>query len=391
MEIDRVEISEFIRNHHNEDVATLRLKYTLPWQRFAIVQIEARHKCAAKLPSYVANEGFLFPSTVVAEQATNEIIAKFHASLFEVCDKVVDLTAGLCVDAMEISKNCHVDAIEINEEYFHINRANIETLGADVEIINADSAEWVKTMPQYSAAFIDPARRDNSSNRVYSLNDCSPNLLEMIPYLKQKVKFIIVKSSPILNIAEVNKNVEGVSDFWVVSLRNECKELLFKIDFEHKTEEQIIHTINFTADGTQTLSMPLRKDEIERYGIPEAGDYLYEPNSSIMKAMLFDGIYAQYGDMLKIAPNSHLFFSKNAFLNFPGRIFKIREIALFKKGKSLDTIKGTKANVATRNFPLSASELSRKLKIKDGGETYLFGTTLSTKQTVLLVCEKATF
>ena len=122
-----------------------------------------------------------------------------------------------------------------------------------------------------------------------------------------------------------------------------------------------------------------------------AGDYLYEPNSSIMKAMLFDGIYAQYGDMLKIAPNSHLFFSKNAFLNFPGRIFKIREIALFKKGKSLDTIKGTKANVATRNFPLSASELSRKLKIKDGGETYLFGTTLSTKQTVLLVCEKATF
>ena len=226
---------------------------------------------------------------------------------------------------------------------------------------------------------------------MYSLNDCSPNLLEMIPYLKQKVKFIIVKSSPILNIAEVNKNVEGVSDFWVVSLRNECKELLFKIDFEHKTEEQIIHTINFTADGTQTLSMPLRKDEIERYGIPEAGDYLYEPNSSIMKAMLFDGIYAQYGDMLKIAPNSHLFFSKNAFLNFPGRIFKIREIALFKKGKSLDTIKGTKANVATRNFPLSASELSRKLKIKDGGETYLFGTTLSTKQTVLIVCEKATF
>ena len=187
---------------------------------------------------------------------------------------------------------------------------------------------------------------------MYSLNDCSPNLLEMIPYLKQKVKFIIVKSSPILNIAEVNKNVEGVSDFWVVSLRNECKELLFKIDFEHKTEEQIIHTINFTADGTQTLSMPLRKDEIERYGIPEAGDYLYEPNSSIMKAMLFDGIYAQYGDMLKIAPNSHLFFSKNAFLNFPGRIFKIREIALFKKGTSLDTIKGTKANVATRNLPV---------------------------------------
>lgn len=384
------ELFDFIKSHINDDCQTLRLKFTLPWQRFAIDQIEARAKTVRKLPSFLENSKFLFPSTLLAEQATNEVVARFHASLFEQCETVVDLTAGLCIDSHFISHKCRVTAVEVNVDTYAIDKCNITLLGSNIELINDNAETYVKKMPIFDAAFIDPSRRDSHSNRVNVLTDCSPNLLTILPCLKRNVKYLIVKASPLLNTVEVNKQISGISDFWIVSLKNDCKELLFKVDFQTEQTRQMIHTLNFDGNGDcQILSFENTPDKNQVFANPVVGNYLYEPNSSITKVGLYDALILQFKGLAKIAPNSHLFVSNMLFVDFPGRIFKITDIIPFKKQnlKELSS-KFQKLNVAIRNFPLSANELKKNLKMKDGGDHYLFGTTLCDKRAVLILCEK---
>ncbi|MDE6715953.1 MAG: hypothetical protein K2J74_05665, partial [Muribaculaceae bacterium] len=213
-------LQNFIRKNINENPRDLRLKYhgkILDFDvDFAITQIESRQKARHKIPSLLENEWFLFPNSVVAEQCTNEIIARFHASLVNPDSKVLDITAGLCVDSYYISQHSTVTAIEIDKLTAEIDSANMQVLKANVTVINADCVDYINSCnSKFDIIFADPARRDRTSGeRVAAFEDCSPNIIEMQPSLSKLSKYMIIKASPMVDISKGLQELGYVSDVW---------------------------------------------------------------------------------------------------------------------------------------------------------------------------------
>lgn len=387
---------QFISDHIKEDPIKLRLKAQSKELGFdvklAITQIECRQKASKKLKTILMNDKFLFPSTLLSEQCTDEIIAKFHASLFENCTNILDITAGLCIDSYFISlKGIKVTALEMVEESACIDDFNMKNLDADVTVVNSEASEFLKySLEKYDAIYADPARRDSCNKKVFGLEECSPNIIEIIPLLKAKADFVIVKASPMIDISDTLNKIPEITDIWIVGLKNECKELLFKIDFKNQTST-CVHTINFLADNKyQEFNYSLYSNEKSvNFRNPIVGDYMYEPNVCIMKSGAFNQLVKKYPILYAIHDNSHLFLSEEELNNFPGRSFVIEEIIPFKE-KLLKSIglKHPQINVSTRNFRLSSDQLKSKLKVKDGSDKYLFGTTLKDNSPVIIICSR---
>lgn len=389
---------DFIENHKNEDPNKLRLKkfqggLTDSEIRFAIDQIECRQKAEKKIPSILSNKLFLFPTTLLAEQCTDEKIARIHSNLFKGCKTVLDITAGLCIDSFFISSNnIKTTSLEICESTADIDRNNMEMLGAPVSVINADANEFIKNNKCfYDGIFADPARRDNNNSRLYSIEDCSPNIIELIPYLEKQCKFLIVKASPMLDITALTKSIKNIENIWIIGLKNECKEILFKVNFEQEICSIKINTLNILSDNdSQQFSYILNQHKSDfNLRNPQINDFLYEPNCCIMKAGCHNEIQDKFPLLSKISDNSNLYTSSELISSFPGRQFKIIDIIPFK-GKEIKTInkKYPQINVSTRNFILSSENLKKKLKVKDGGEFYLFGTTCDDNKSILIICQK---
>jgi hypothetical protein len=236
-------------------------------------------------------------------------------------------------------------------------------------------------MPHADAIFLDPARRNEHGGRTYDIRDCTPNVLELLPLLMKKADKVILKLSPMFDWRKAVDDLQHVTEVHIVSVDNECKELLLVL---------------------QPMSAPFRLVCVNNdhlFEVPSAfpsqpsalslqPSYLYEPNASIMKAGCFEAVAERYG-IQQVSANSHLFLSSVEIEDFPGRRFQICAISSMNKQELKETMKGIgKANVAVRNFPLSADELRKKLKIKDGGDVYLFATTLSDGQHRLFICRK---
>lgn len=393
------EYKRFIEEYSTADTISLRLKNfaDLPFDKeFAIRQIECRRKAKNKIPELSAS--WLFPTGISIEQCTAETIARFHATLFDGCENVVDFTCGLGIDAYYISKNVgHLTTIDINSAVAETAKYNFKNIGAgNITVINGDSEGYASNIDtRISAAFIDQSRRNGSGTRKYNINDCEPDLKKIISSISGKTGFLIAKTSPMIDITDTLRQFDSITDIWIISLRNECKELLFKFTFQNEEKSTpLIHTLNFETDHrTQYFACKTGNDTPAGticVKEPAEGDLIILPNASIMKAGLFKELCKEYS-LCQISDNSHIFIATTGTqpANFPGKTYKIGRIYSLSKPDIKNLRQTTaSANIACRNFPLSPEELYKRLKIKTGGELYIFATTTCSGKRILLLCEK---
>ncbi len=390
--VDEV-LYDYVAAHAGADALALMLKSEpdLPFdKRFAVMQIECRNKAKAKIPELLANRRFLFPKPVSAEQCTHQQVAKFHASLFDASHHVLDMTMGLGVDSYYIAQRvASLKAVELDPV---ISAAGAHNYG--FEVVNADSVEWLAgSDEQFDAIFIDPARRGKGGARLYGLADCAPNVLGLLPMLKLHTRKLYVKASPMIDVTQTLRDLHPyLTHLWAVSVRNECKELFAILDFTvEKPQGVTLHALNFDAAGAQTFSAAA-DDQVEVPlcgGVPTEGQYLYEPNASVMKIGAYSAVASRF-PVKQVAKNSHLYYGDSYIAEFPGRKFRIDDVVPFS-GKTVKAIgkQSRQLNVATRNFRLSADELKKRLKVRDGGDCYLFATTLADASAVLIFTRKA--
>ena len=430
---------DFIRQHQDDDVrqlAFLGSKYPEVDMPFALDQIRGRKMARVKLPRWASLEGIIYPPHISMEQCSSESTALYKAELAarllglpasssgiemkaENEIEFVDLTGGFGVDFSYIAARLGVKSMYV-ERQAHLceaARENFERLGLKNAIVkNGDGIEvlhsflpkkddaastddslgitydqplsLLKTKLGLKLIFIDPARRDDAGNKVVSLKDCTPDVTVLQEEMLSKADYVIIKLSPMLDWHRAISELSHVREVHIISVNNECKELLLVLSARNMGENLRIYCINdaqsFVCDE---LDMESSQVKIASSTLEEM-QYLYEPNASLMKAGCFGVLSGRY-DARMLSKNSHLFVSQAPIEAFPGRSFRIIAVSSFNKKELKRHLSGiTKANIATRNFPLSVAELRKRLKLKDGGETYIFATTLSDESHVLMITEK---
>ena len=424
---------DFIRQHQDDDVrqlAFLGSKYPEVDMPFALDQIRGRKMARVKLPRWASLEGIIYPSHISMEQCSSESTALYKAELaarlfglpassFSEEIEFVDLTGGFGVDFSYIAARLGVKSMYV-ERQVHLCEAAKENFGRlglknalvkngdGIEVLHSfhpkkkDAASdddslgitydqprsLLKTNLGLKLIFIDPARRDDAGNKVVSLKDCTPDVTVLQEEMLSKADYVIIKLSPMLDWHRAISELSHVREVHIISVNNECKELLLVLSARNMGENLRIYCINdaqsFVCDE---LDMKSSQVKIAPSTLEEM-QYLYEPNASLMKAGCFGVLSGRY-DARMLSKNSHLFVSQAPIEAFPGRSFRIIAVSSFNKKELKRHLSGiTKANIATRNFPLSVAELRKRLKLKDGGETYIFATTLSDESHVLVITEK---
>ena len=431
-------------------LAFLGSKYPEVDMPFALDQIRGRKMARVKLPRWASLEGIIYPPHISMEQCSSESTALYKAELAarllglpasssgtemkaENEIEFVDLTGGFGVDFSYIAARLGVKSMYV-ERQAHLCEAakeNFGRLGLKNAIVkNGDGIEvlhsfhpkkkdaapdddslgitydqprsLLKTNLGLKIIFIDPARRDAAGNKVVSLKDCTPDVTVLQEEMLSKADYVIIKLSPMLDWHRAISELSHVREVHIISVNNECKELLLVLSARNMGEMEAssadgevkhagnlrIYCINdaqsFVCDE---LDMESSQVKIAPSTLEEML-YLYEPNASLMKAGCFGVLSGRY-DARMLSKNSHLFVSREPIAAFPGRSFRIIAVSSFNKKELKRHLSGiTKANIATRNFPLSVAELRKRLKLKDGGETYIFATTLSDESHVLMITEK---
>ena len=430
---------------------------------FALQQIAGWQTARKKIPSWAAIEGIVYPPHLSMEQCSSEQTARYKAGIvsrcggtevrgYEKCDEahdgigfprrrrplvlvpspprthaprnIVDLTGGLGVDfaflaqAMmpaQSSVCCGSAAatatyVEQKPHLCEAARHNFALLGLEhAEVVCADATDYLHQMLPAYLIYIDPARRDTKGARTYAISDCTPNVLEIEQELLDKGEWVLLKLSPMLDwhkaVNDLNTVGDVVREVHIVSVDNECKELLLLLSAQHSSPLTISCVNNdevFCFSGSENGFRGCGGTRVRRYEnqrsaptgkansiegpdgnlvppyprTPAPRHYLYEPNSSVMKAGCFDVLQKRY-DVAALGMNSHLFVSDGFIEDFPGRKFQILAVSSMKRfATNLLPDATPKANIAVRNFPMTAEALRKKLKFKDGGDTYLFGTTI---------------
>ena len=393
----------FVREHRDDDVRQLALRGTKDPEvdlAFALQQIDGRKRALEKLPSWAAVEGIVWPPHLSMEQCSSEQTARYKAEVAGSGGVFVDLTAGFGVDAAFIARGFQkAVAVELQAELCAISSENFKLLGLhQIEVVNGNGVDYLHRMAPADLVFIDPARRDEHGGRTYGIADCTPNVLDFIDELLEKAQRVMIKLSPMLDWRKAVEDIgrQYVSAVHIVSVANECKELLLILG-GGQTDEICVVCVNLLSNGerevfVQTLCLergirPPRPDGHPSYSGGER-KYLFEPNASIMKAGCFEEIVARF-PVTPLHQNSHLFVSDKEVPDFPGRGFVIERITSMNKRELKESLAGiTQANIAVRNFPMSAEELRRRLKLRDGGDIYIFATTVENIGHRLLICRK---
>lgn len=379
----------FILEHQTAPIASIALllsKRPELDKDYILRQINGLQKSKDKLPEWYATEGLQFPVGLSMEQCSSEETAKFKAQLVA-ADKIVDLTGGFGVDSYYLSQKAEkLTYIEQNIELFDLVMQNFACLSANnIEGIATSAEAFLNSSTtHFDLAYIDPARRD-AGKKVFLLEDCSPDIVGLQSQILKIASKILVKTSPLLDIKLALQSLKNVSKVYVIALKNECKELLFLMDSVF-TGIPEISAVNLQKDGIQVFNFNYNQEIAAQASYAAPSNYLYEPNAAILKAGAFQSIALHFG-LTKVAPNSHLYSSDSLVEDFPGRCFHIQRQVPFDI-KAFQKLKINKANLTTRNFKLSVAELRKKLKLKDGGELYIFATTLKDGKAMLILCEK---
>jgi len=396
---------DFIRDHSEENTSTLLLsaaKYPGIDVRLAAATIEGRRKMALKVPEWGERFDLIYPASVNVEQCSSSYTAELKQRFFKNRD-VFDLTGGLGVDSYYISKVARsVTMFEQNELLCDAVQSNFRQLGTEnISVVNK-RIDGICDITGFSSGrdntvYIDPSRRAGSGSRIFAIREYDPDIVSLKGELFLHASRIVIKVSPMADVTSLARMLPECSEIAIISVFNECKELLLILDRERvqnplKTEEIPITAWNFVRSLKQwdAFSWTIKEESecTPFFAEPETGMYLYEPNASILKGGAYKTTAERFG-LGKANTSSHLYFGKEKKEAFPGRRFIITDICEFgKAGIKYITSSYSKANVSVRNFPLSSRELLVKLKIEEGGDTYIFGTLLPRNLRKLIVCKK---
>ena len=384
-----IENQEFINNNLNSDIASLLLNQTLNTsvdKKVLIEQIEAKKKCEKKLPTWFNTENIYYPNKLNIEQTSSEITAKYKSEIVN-GDSIIDITGGFGVDCFYFSKRFNsVTHCEINKELSDIVKHNCNQLRINnIECISGNGTDILNSLnTAFDCIYIDPSRRSDIKGKVFQLKDCLPNVPEFLELFFKYSKTILIKTSPLLDFTIGINELKHVKTIHSLAVNNEVKELLWLLERDYNREIEI-KTINIQKENEQVFSFNLNEELEAEAPLSKPLSYLYEPNSAILKAGAFN-ILAKKLNLFKLHKHSHLYTSEN-LIDFPGRSFKIENILPYNK-KGFSKTKITKANVTTRNFPESVQNIRKKLKLKDGGKTYLFFTTNLNNEKQIIICSK---
>ena len=387
------ETLRFIEENVRADVRSLALqakKYPQVDMAMAVVQIAGRQIAEAKVPSWYHTEGLLYPKHLSMEQCSSEATAIYKAGLVE-GDSFADLTGGFGIDCSFLSRKFkQADYVERQTELCELAKHNFPLLGLSIGVHNEDGVEYLKQMQPVDCLFLDPARRDGHGGKTVAIADCEPDVSALEDLLVEKAKKVMVKLSPMLDLSLALKHLKYVREVHIVSVNNECKELLLILQKESASSDITIHcehilnasdhqSFSFTQEQERTSDCPLAT---------EVGAYLYEPNASILKAGAYRSLTQTYA-CKKLHASSHLYTSEQFIEDFPGRRFHVEAVSGFGKKELKEFLQGMeKANLTIRNFPSSVADLRKRLKLKEGGEDYLFATTLADESKVMIKCRK---
>jgi len=371
-------------------------------------QVEGRERTADKLPTFAQIEDWWYPVRLSCEQCSSEAAARYKAELvvspvrasLVVGSRMVDLTGGYGVDTYFLSERfAHTDYVEQNEELCRIAEHNkglwvtgygLRDTGyglRDISIHNSTAEEFLETAGEYDLIFLDPARRDSHGGKVFRLEDCTPNVVELLPTLLRHGKQIMLKLSPMLDLTQAVRELSAFShqqsdivwDVHVVAIKNEVKEVLVVSRLSLEDRPQTITCIDlvepekaFVFTKEQETNCPLAIN-------PSPFAFIYEPNAAILKAGAYKLVGARYG-LQKLDVNTHLYTSERLVTDFPGRKWKIEQVVRDRKDLPAEL---KQANVLTRNYPITPEQLKKKLHLRDGGTAYLIGARIQGKPTVL--------
>ncbi|PTM10454.1 MAG: SAM-dependent methyltransferase [Bacteroidetes bacterium] len=377
----------FINSNLGSDVVVLLLSqsdFDSVSIKELVEQIEAKNKCKVKLPTWFNKEHIYYPNKLNIEQTSSEITAEYKATILK-GKTLIDLTGGFGVDAYYFSMQFnHVIHCELDANLSEIVSHNFTVLKRDnITTIPQNGIDYLKkSSTTFDCIYIDPSRRHDSKGKVFYLKDCLPNVTEYLDVFLKHSKTILIKASPMLDISIALSELKWVKEIHVVAVDNEVKELLFLIESGFENEISIT-TVNFKDQEKQYFEFS--KEEEKRtepsYSLPK--NYLYEPNSALLKAGAFNTISNKLA-IDKLHKHSHLYTSENV-INFPGRSFRINEIIPYNKKIVTQYFSKTKANISTRNFPETVAQLRTKYKISDGGDLYLFFTTNLNNAKIIIV------
>ena len=373
------------------DLALQRNKYKhlsdAEWHWF-LQQIEGRERTADKLPTFASIPDWWYPVRLSCEQCSSELTARYKASLLSPLalgegkeERLLDLTGGYGVDTYFLSEQfTHTDYVEQNEELCRIaahnfalsQKSKVERQKLSIAIHNTTAEDFLLSSPCGEAGwgliFLDPARRDSHGSKVFRIEDCTPNVVELLPTLLAHSKRLLIKLSPMLDLTQAVTCLSQVNwDIHIVAIKNEVKEVLLlsggtgqitTIDLAQKDQAFV-----FTREEEQHCGLDIRDGKL--------ANYLYEPNAAILKAGAYKLVAQRFG-LYKLDVNTHLYTSRQFIENFPGRVWRITEKQNLKQ-----------ANVLTRNYPLTPEQLKKKLHLRDGGTAFVIGCRVAGKPTLL--------
>ena len=404
----------FIREHTEADFHQLALRGTKDPEvdlTYALEQIAGRQMARTKIPSWASVEGIVYPPHLSMEQCSSEQTARYKARIAGKGTLVVDLTAGFGVDIAFLSQGFgRAVHVERQVQLCAISSENYKRLGLrHIEVVCGDGTGYLHRLDHADLIYLDPARRDVHGSRTYGIADCTPNVLEILDEMLEKADRIMLKLSPMLDwrkaVADISEKREVKSEkclaqvnaVHIVSVDNECKELLVEVKSEEVKSEKFSTTkvvcVNLLSGGAaehftfDTVSLVPNFTPTSHFSLLTS-HFLFEPNASIMKAGCFVLLEQRFG-VRQLDSNSHLFVSDTDIPDFPGRRFIIEKTTSMNKHELKEVLAGIdRANITVRNFPSSVAELRKKLKLKDGGDVFIFATTVANRGHQLFICRK---
>ena len=434
--------AEFIQEYREKDTRQLALQSArfpdidMP---YALDQIKGWQTARRKLPTWAACDGIVYPPHLSMEQCSSEPTAQYKLNLamewarrVDHASSMTDLTGGFGVDFSFTScAFASATYVERNAQLCSMVEHNLPLLGIDnAKVVCADAVGYLSTLDMQTMIFLDPARRDQHGAKTVMLADCTPDVVQLLPQLLKKSRFTMLKLSPMLDWHKAVEDLQGtVREVHIVSVGGECKELLLVLSEEIESELKVFcadleagggsgeaglsggSSSSSCSSGSSCSSLSSEPSSPSSPSAPshaslfvyvpsasrpatnsklktQNSKFLHEPNASIMKAGCFDELAAAYG-VSPVSRNSHLFLSAEPVDGFPGRSFSIEHVTTLNKRELRQALAGIeKANIATRNFPLSVAELRKRLKLKDGGDVYIFATTTAEDEHLLLISHK---
>jgi hypothetical protein len=347
--------------------------------RFMLQQVDGYQRTKDKLPTFAAIEDWWYPVRLSCEQCSSEATARYKSSLLPPSPfTLTDLTGGYGVDTYFMSEHAtHAHYVERNEDLCKIVAHNFQTPRPQVYIHNTDAIHYLQEMPACDVIYLDPARRDQHGGKVFRIEDCEPNIINILPTLRTISNSIIIKFSPMLDITSALQSLGNEWDVHVVALHNEVKEIIFVTGNNH------IHAVNILHEKNTPFSFTRSDEKNAMCAMADSiCEYIYEPNAAIIKAGAFRLMGERY-QLRKLDHNTHLYTADQIIEDFPGRVWQLIAQPI-KNQRDIDALGVRRAAVLTRNYPLTPEQLRKKFKLQESDTHFLIGARIATKPTLLL-------